>query len=68
MSQKTAAKDDSVRPKTIGVILTAEASARLTEVARKAGRSRQLEAVLRLHDHLKKFPEIKGDYCEITTL
>lgn len=68
MSNKKTVKNDSVRPKTIGVILTAEASARLTEVAKKAGRSRQLEAVLRLHDHLKKYPEITGDYYEITTL
>lgn len=68
MSQKTTAKDDSVRPKTISVILTAEASARLTEVARKAGRSRQLEVMLRIHDSLKHIPEIMGDPREITTL
>lgn len=58
----------SGRAKTIGVVLTPEADARLSESAKKAGRSRQLEAMLRLYDHMKKFPEINGDYYEITTL
>lgn len=54
--------------KKITVILTARASNRLTEVAGNAGRSRVQEATLRLHDHLRRVPEIRGDYCEITTL
>lgn len=56
------------RPKSISVILTAEANERLSQVAKKAGRSRQLEAMLRLYDHLKNVPEINGDYFEITSL
>jgi len=72
MSKKTPTTTTTInepgRPKSISVILTAEASARLSEMAQKAGRSRQLEAMLRLHDHLKKFPEINGDYFEITSL
>ena len=54
--------------KKITVILTARASARLTEVAGRAGRSRVQEAALRLHDHLRRVPEITGDYYEITSL
>lgn len=54
--------------KKITVILTAKASARLTDVAKRAGRSRVQEAALRLHDHLRRVPEISGDYYEITTL
>lgn len=68
MSKKNITDNDSVRPKTISVILTAEASARLTECAKKAGRSRALEAMLRIHDSLKRIPEITGDPREITTL
>lgn len=56
------------RPKSVGVILTPEADVLLSERAKKAGRSRQLEAMLRLYDHLKKYPEINGDYYEITSL
>ncbi|WP_071609000.1 TraY domain-containing protein [Entomohabitans teleogrylli] len=56
------------RPKSISVVLTAEANQRLSDAAKKAGRSRQLEAMLRMHDHLKKFPEINGDYWEITSM
>ncbi|ENZ7683244.1 TraY domain-containing protein [Klebsiella aerogenes] len=56
------------RPKSITVILTAEASERLTALAKKSKRSRQLEAMLRIHDSLKRVPEITGDYWEITTL
>jgi hypothetical protein len=56
------------RPKSITVILTAEASERLTALAKKGKRSRQLEAMLRIHDSLKRVPEITGDYWEITTL
>ncbi|MCK7068935.1 TraY domain-containing protein [Enterobacter bugandensis] len=56
------------RPKSITVILTAEASERLTVLAKKGKRSRQLEAMLRIHDSLKRVPEITGDYWEITTL
>ncbi|HBL8870261.1 TPA: TraY domain-containing protein, partial [Enterobacter hormaechei] len=47
---------------------TAEASERLTALAKKGKRSRQLEAMLRIHDSLKRVPEITGDYWEITTL
>ncbi|MDL4914996.1 MAG: hypothetical protein QRY16_14735 [Enterobacterales bacterium endosymbiont of Blomia tropicalis] len=35
---------------------------------KKGKRSRQLEAMLRIHDSLKRVPEITGDYWEITTL
>lgn len=68
MSHQTTTTKEPGRPKSIRVILTAEANERLSAVAKKAGRSRQLEAMLRLHDHLKKFPEIDGDYYEITSL
>lgn len=64
----TVVLDGAEKTKKITVILTARASARLTEVAGKAERSRIHEAALRLHDHLRRVPEISGDYYEITTL
>jgi len=48
------------------VILTAEASQRLTVAAKKACRSRHLEAMLRLHHSLKHIPELTGDPAEMT--
>lgn len=62
------AQEGEARNKKITVILTARASTRLTEVAKKAKRTRLQEAALRLHDHLRRVPEINGDYYEITTL
>lgn len=62
------AQKGEVQNKKITVILTARVSARLTEVANRAGRSRVQEATFRLHDHLRRIPDIKGDYWEITTL
>ncbi|EPF4547886.1 TraY domain-containing protein [Klebsiella aerogenes] len=62
------AQEGEARNKKITVILTARASARLTDVAAKSERSRVQEAALRLHDHLRRVPEISGDYYEITTL
>jgi|GEM_PF-2820458 TraY family. len=64
----TITQEKSERTKKIMVLLTARASARLTEVAEKAKRTRLQEAALRLHDHLRRVPEINGDYYEITTL
>lgn len=64
----TVAQDELEPNKKITVILTARASARLTEVARKSERSRVQEATIRLHDHLRRVPEINGDCYEITTL
>ncbi|WP_262349050.1 TraY domain-containing protein [Enterobacter asburiae] len=61
------AQEELERNKKITAILTARASTRLTEVARKADRSRVQEATIRLHDHLRRVPEINGDYYEITT-
>lgn len=56
------------KPKTISVVLTTEANRKLTDAAKKAGRSRQLEAMLRLHEHLKSNPELKGNYWEMTSM
>ncbi|WMU75361.1 TraY domain-containing protein (plasmid) [Enterobacter bugandensis] len=64
----TVVQHELERNKKITVLLTARASARLTEVAEKAKRTRLQEAALRLHDHLRRVPEINGDYYEITTL
>lgn len=61
-------EEGTVQSKKLTVILTARASARLTEVAEKAKRTRLQEAALRLHDHLRRVPEINGDYYEITSL
>lgn len=62
MSQKTTAEDESVRPKSIRVLLTQEDSEKLSQLAKKGKRSRQLEAMLRLHDHLKLFSRIPEDW------
>lgn len=62
MSQKTTAEDESVRPKSIRVLLTQEDSEKLSQLAKKGKRSRQLEAMLRLHDHLKLFSRIPDDW------
>ncbi|MDL4585361.1 TraY domain-containing protein [Raoultella ornithinolytica] len=62
MRQKTTAEDELVRPKSIGVPLTKADSEKLSEVAKKGKRSRQLEAMLRLHDHLKLFSRIPDDW------
>ncbi|WP_346265405.1 TraY domain-containing protein [Pantoea stewartii] len=61
-------EEGTVQSKKLTVILTARASTKLSDVAGKAGRSRVQEATLRLHDHLRRVPEIHGDYYEITTL
>lgn len=61
-------EEGTVQSKKLTVILTARASTKLSDVAGKAGRSRVQEATLRLHDHLRRVPEITGDYYEITTL
>ena len=61
MRQKTTAEDELVRPKSIGVPLTKADSEKLSEVAKKGKRSRQLEAMLRLHDHLKLFSRIPDE-------
>lgn len=50
----------------IHISLTREDNERLSELAAKAKRSRQLEVMLRLYDHLKKNPEIKGDSLSIS--
>lgn len=62
MSQKTTAEDESVRPKSIRELLTQKDSEKLSQLAKKGKRSRQLEAMLRLHDHPKLFSRIPDDW------
>lgn len=53
------------KPITISVVLSSESNKRLTEAAEKAGRSKRIEAMLRIAHHLKTIPEVDGNYWEI---
>lgn len=54
--------------KSVGVPLTCTANEKLKAAAKKHGRSKQLEAMLRLYHSLNTVPEVTGDYYEITTV
>ncbi|HEN3636722.1 TraY domain-containing protein [Yersinia sp. 2538 StPb PI] len=53
------------KPITLSVVLSSESNKRLSESAEKAGRSKRIEAMLRIAHHLKTVPEVDGDYWEI---
>lgn len=65
MNQKTIAEDEGelVCPKSIDVLLISVDSEKLSQAAKKGKRSSRLEAILRLHDHLKLFSIIPGDWA-----
>ncbi|MBX9485963.1 TraY domain-containing protein [Yersinia enterocolitica] len=45
--------------------MSSDSNKRLSEAAEKAGRSKRIEAMLRIAHHLKTVPEVDGDYWEI---
>ncbi|HHL2459840.1 TPA: TraY domain-containing protein [Yersinia enterocolitica] len=53
------------KPISMSVVLSSESNKRLTEAAEKAGRSKRIEAMLRIAHHLKTVPEVDGNYWEI---
>jgi hypothetical protein len=53
------------KPIIISVVISAESNKRLTEAAKSAGRSKRIEAVLRMAHHLKTVPYVDGNYWEI---
>ncbi|BET65021.1 TraY domain-containing protein [Yersinia pseudotuberculosis] len=53
------------KPITVSVVLSSESNKRLTEAAEKAGRSKRIEAMLRIAHHLKTISEVDGNYWEI---
>lgn len=52
----------------VAIPLTSTANDKLKIAAKKHGRSKQLEAMLRLYHSLNTVPEVTGDYYEITTV
>lgn len=64
MTKPASILSEASQTRRVKVILTAEASELLSVAAKKGKRSRQVEAMLRLHDSLKNIPEIKVSYWE----
>jgi hypothetical protein len=64
MTKSASISSGAPQTRRVKVILTAEASELLSAAAKKGKRSRQVEAMLRLHDSLKNIPEIKVCYWE----
>ncbi|HHR5887016.1 TPA: TraY domain-containing protein [Providencia alcalifaciens] len=55
------------KPVTISVSISAETNRLLTESAQRARRSKKVEAVLRLSDHLRIVNHIEGHYQQLLT-
>ncbi|HHR6174495.1 TPA: TraY domain-containing protein [Providencia alcalifaciens] len=55
------------KPVTISVPISAETNRLLTESAKRARRSKKIEAVLRLSDHLRIVDNIEGHYQQLLT-
>ncbi|MVT06108.1 hypothetical protein CD006_26625 [Enterobacter sp. 10-1] len=64
MTKPASISSGAPQTRRVKVILTAEASELLSAAAKKGKRSRQVEAMLRLHDSLKNIPEIQVCYWE----
>ncbi|MEG0197886.1 MAG: TraY domain-containing protein [Hafnia sp.] len=54
-------EDAVFKPISIKIIISASANKQLTESARAAGRSKQIEAMLRLDDSLRTIPFVDGE-------
>ncbi|CNI39660.1 Uncharacterised protein [Yersinia pekkanenii] len=61
------AKNKKYKPISIYIVISAESNKCLTESALKAGRSKRIEAMLRLNHSLKNDSYVDGDYWEIIT-
>ncbi|HHR6394724.1 TPA: TraY domain-containing protein [Providencia alcalifaciens] len=55
------------KPVTISVPISAETNRLLTESAQRVRRSKKVEAVLRLSDHLRIVNHIEGHYQQLLT-
>ncbi|OHT23067.1 TraY domain-containing protein [Providencia stuartii] len=55
-------KDNKYKSVTISVPISAETNRLLTESAKKAKRSKKVEAVLRISEHLRTVESIEGHY------
>lgn len=58
-------KEKEYKPVTISVTISAETNRLLTESAKRARRSKKVEAVLRLSDHLRLVEHLEGHYQEL---
>lgn len=58
-------KEKKYKSVTISVPISAETNRLLTESAKRARRSKKVEAVLRLSDHLRLVEHIEGNYQEL---
>lgn len=58
-------KEKEYKSVTISVLISAETNRLLTESAKRARRSKKVEAVLRLSDHLRLVEHIEGNYQEL---
>ena len=58
-------KEKEYKSVTISVPISAETNRLLTESAKRARRSKKVEAVLRLSDHLRLVDHIEGNYQEL---
>ncbi|WP_257474405.1 TraY domain-containing protein [Providencia rettgeri] len=58
-------KEKDYKSVTISVPISAETNRLLTESAKRARRSKKVEAVLRLSDHLRIVNHIEGNYQEL---
>ncbi|UEK61594.1 TraY domain-containing protein (plasmid) [Providencia rettgeri] len=58
-------KEKKYKSVTISVPISAETNRLLTESAKRARRSKKIEAVLRLSDHLRLIKILEGNYQEL---
>lgn len=58
-------KEKEYKSITISVPISAETNRLLTESAKRARRSKKIEAVLRLSDHLRLIEILEGNYQEL---
>ncbi|USR67180.1 TraY domain-containing protein (plasmid) [Providencia stuartii] len=58
-------KEKEYKSVTISVPISAETNRLLTESAKRARRSKKIEAVLRLSDHLRLIEILEGNYQDL---
>lgn len=58
-------KEKEYKAVTISVPISAETNRLLTKSAKRARRSKKVEAVIRLSDHLRLVEHIEGNYQEL---
>lgn len=58
-------KNESSKPITISVVLSPESNRRLMASAKASGRTKRVEAMMRMAHHLKYVDEVDENYWEI---